>query len=176
VDAIGAALRAEPGCATRVVNVGGDRLTVADHVVVRAFETWIHARDIAGLAGVPVPAPSGRHLRPMAELAARVLDYLLSRSMPGTAGGPGAVQLTLTGPGGGSWPVGFGTRAAAPASDGPAPGPHSPARRAEVVVDAIEFCLLVADRRAPGELEVVITGDDGLAGELLTLAPLLARP
>jgi uncharacterized protein (TIGR03083 family) len=163
VDAVATRLLVRPDLAGRVVYVGEDHMSVANHLLVRAFETWIHARDIGGLGGVRVPPPAPRHLRPMVDLAAKVLDSLA----PLGAGGPGpsgAVQLTLTGPGGGSWLVRVATDAAAP------PAPDS-----EIIVDVVEFCLLIAERRPAAELDAVVAGDAALAAELLAVAPLLAR-
>jgi uncharacterized protein (TIGR03083 family) len=168
VDAIAAALVAHPELATRAVDVGTDHMPVAGHVIVRAFETWIHARDIAGLAGLRIPDPAAPHLRMMSDLSVRILDSLPSYGIMSASGAPGpsgAVQVTLTGPGGGSWSVRVGTEDPPPA-----------APDAELVIDTVEFCLRVADRRTIDELDVVIAGDAALATEFLALAPSLARP
>lgn len=161
VDAIAARLLAEPDLATRVAKVTGAWMTVADHVVIRGFETWIHARDIGRVAGVELPRPSSANLRSMADLAARVLD---GRPAPVTPGRSGAVRLTLTGPVGGSWLVGIGAPASVAEPD------------AELTLDAFDFCLLVADRVAPAELETAFLGDEALVEEFFALAPTISGP
>ena len=159
VEAIAARLRAEPGLARRQVEVGAARMPVEDHLVSRAFETWIHARDMGVAAGLRVPPPPTGSLAAMADLAARVLNILPPRE---PAAPTGAVRLTLTGPGGGSWLVRVG-------------GADTDAT-AEVTLDAVGFCLLVADRGRPARADVQIDGDAALAAELLATAPQLARP
>ncbi|WP_239333797.1 maleylpyruvate isomerase N-terminal domain-containing protein [Frankia sp. CiP3] len=178
VQAIAARLRAEPALASRIVQVGGIEMAVADHLVTRAFETWIHARDIAQVTGLRLPNPLGEHLHAMSGLAARLLDQLcashaLGLGTPTSGGSPaGVVRLTLTGPGGGSWLVRVGAAGHAEAADDAARTPPT----AEVSLHTVEFCLLVGDRRTPGDLDVVITGDDALGRRLLALAPALSGP
>lgn len=165
VDAIAAALLAEPDLADQVVEVDGHRTTVAAHIIVRAFETWIHARDIAAAAGITLPAPTGETVGPMARVAARVLD---GRPAPITPGRTGTVRLNLTGPGGGSMLVGVGAPAAV--------APRSADLTADLTADIVGFCLLVAGRAAPADLELAVTGDAGLVRELLALAPTISGP
>jgi hypothetical protein len=146
-------------------------MPVGSHLVSRAFETWIHARDIGAAAGLRVPPPPADSLASMADLAARVLSLVPSR----TATAPtGRVRLTLTGPGGGSWLVHLGGPAT---HDTAVPAAHDTAvPAAEVTLDAVEFCLLVADRARPEPAGVRIDGDAALGIELLAVAPQLARP
>jgi uncharacterized protein (TIGR03083 family) len=162
VDAIAAHLRAQPELASRHVEVDGVRMTVAAQLVVRAFETWIHARDIGAAAGLRLPPPPAESLAAMADLVARLLSTLPSRSATAPTG---SVRLTLTGPGGGSWLVHVGGADASPA----------PVPEAELTLDTVDFCLLVADR-APAHPQVTLVGDEALAAELLAVAPQLARP
>ncbi|OHV29076.1 hypothetical protein BCD49_36765 [Pseudofrankia sp. EUN1h] len=166
VEAIAARLNAEPELASRHVEVDGVRLPVADQLTARAFETWVHARDIAAAVGMRVPAPPVDSLGAMADLAARLLSTLPPRAATAPAG---TVRLTLTGPGGGSWLVQVGGEGAAdlPTADRP---------EAELTLDTVEFCLLVADRVHPARLDAEIFGDDALAAELLVIAPQLSGP
>jgi uncharacterized protein (TIGR03083 family) len=181
VDTLAAALLGQPELAGRVVDVVGVRMSVASHVVARAFETWNHARDIALVGGLRLPNPTGEVLGPMANLAARALDGLPA-PRPGRSGRSGTVRLTLSGPGGRSWLVGIGepTRPVGSGSrDGPGTdsGADVEARvDAELNADVVAFCLLVADRLAPADLGAVITGDIALAEDLLALAPTLSGP
>lgn len=168
VELLAAALRERDRLG--LVDVAGRRMSVAGHVVARAFETWIHARDIALGADLRLPDPAADVIGPMADLATRVLDGLAETVPSGSSGssspaGPaGTVALTLTGPGGLSALV----RVGSPTPPGP------PA--AAVSVDVVAFCLLVADRLPRAELDVAVAGDTDVAEELLALAPMLSGP
>jgi len=165
VESIAALLRARPEIATDLITVNGLPTTVANHLIARAFETWIHARDIGAAAGLRVPAPPADSLGAMANLAARLLSSLPARSVTAPVG---TVRLTLTGPGGGSWPVHVGTAA----SGAPSAGTAS----AGLSLTTVEFCLLIADRRHPSQIRAELEGDRALAAELLAIAPQLATP
>ncbi|MBL7492152.1 maleylpyruvate isomerase family mycothiol-dependent enzyme [Frankia sp. AgB1.9] len=165
IAAMAERIRAEPALAREWVEVDGLRLPVGSHLVARAFETWIHARDLGVAAGLTVPSPPADSLAAMADLAAGLLGALPPRAATAPAG---AVRLTLTGPGGGAWLVHLG---------GPPPaglGAIEPA--AGLVLDTVEFCLVAANRRAPEAARAAISGDAALAAELLTSAARLARP
>jgi hypothetical protein len=56
--------------------------------------------------------------------------------------------------------------------DGTGPGRGTP--DVTVTADAVDWCLLVGDRIAPGELAHTVEGDVSLADDLLTAAPALA--
>ncbi len=180
IDAIAARLRAEPDLAGRSIQVGGIGLSVADQLTARAFETWIHARDIAHAVRLRLPDPVAHDLHVMSDLAARLLDGLSTLDIPGACEPPtGDVELTLTGPGGGSWLVHVGAtddRAEGAAHAGGAEGAARTPSAAEITLDTVEFCLLVGDRRRIDDLDVVITGDDLLGRRLLALAPALSGP
>jgi hypothetical protein len=72
------------------------------------------------------------------------------------------VHLVLTGPGGGTWDVEL---------DGTSP--LDPVQLS-IVTDAVGFCRLAANRLAPDELELHITGDRDQAAGLLAAAATLA--
>ena len=59
---------------------------------------------------------------------------------------------------------------------GAEPGDSHPAGPVDVriVVDAVDFCRLVANRMDPAEIATVVTGDDALALDLFTGAASLA--
>jgi hypothetical protein len=94
----------------------------------------------------------------MTELAARLLPH--AAAQVGLAA-PAAVRLVLTGPGGGTWTVTVGGDATAPAA-------------VSIVTDAVGFCRLVANRIAPADLDVHVTGDPGQATAVLAAASTLA--
>ncbi|MCK9928406.1 maleylpyruvate isomerase N-terminal domain-containing protein [Frankia sp. Mgl5] len=178
------------------VTAGGWTTTPADHLTARAFETWIHTRDIAAAAGLAVPDPGGDELHTMADLALRLL------ADPWTAvvetAGPAALTVTLTGPGGGTWSLdpsgvhewenGAGPVEPGPAADlarttGPASGPLTAGAVTvgavtvgAVTAGIVPFCLLAGDRATVDAVATRMEGDERLAVELLALAPSLAGP
>jgi uncharacterized protein (TIGR03083 family) len=140
-----------------VVGLWGLQLPLSMWLVVRAFELWTHENDIRRAAGLAdsVPDPSTLHL--MTDLVAQVL--------PLAAGGAGLDQavdlrLVLTGPGGGTWDV-------------PCSGPAGEPIPMRIVTDAVGFCRLAANRAAPGDLDLDITGDPGQAALMLAAATTL---
>ncbi|HZM81267.1 MAG TPA: maleylpyruvate isomerase family mycothiol-dependent enzyme [Candidatus Limnocylindrales bacterium] len=78
-----------------VLQVGPIRLPGKDHATGRAFETWIHSRDIAAAVGLPRHSPPPKHLHAMANLAMRLLSSLVTQA-----------RFVLTGPAGGVWDLG----------------------------------------------------------------------
>ncbi len=166
--------RAERLCAAAApatadtVTAGGWTTTVADHLTARAFETWIHTRDIAAVAGIAVPEPAGAELHAMADLALRLLAAPWADTV---AGRPAEVALTvtLTGAGGSTWSLAGDV---AREEAGPAVRPAATVLTAGIV----EFCLLVGDRTTPAALAARTAGDERLGAALLALAPSLSGP
>jgi uncharacterized protein (TIGR03083 family) len=144
---------ADPG--TRLA-LHGMRLSQATLLVVRAFELWTHENDIRRAAGQPPSVPDPSTLRLMTDLAARLLPHAAA-AWPD----PVDVRLVLTGPGGGTWDVAMGGSPPAAAS-------------VAIVADAVAFCRLVANRVAPADLDVSVTGDPARAAAVLTAATTLA--
>ncbi|MEX5710011.1 maleylpyruvate isomerase N-terminal domain-containing protein [Parafrankia sp. FMc6] len=174
-----------------VVTAGGWTTTPADHLAARAFETWIHTRDIAAAAGLAVPDPGEGELHTMADLALRLLVDPWTAAVE--TAGPAALTVTLTGPGGGTWsldPSGVhewqgdaglvesGPAAGPARMTGPASGPltASAITVGAVTVGIVPFCLLAGDRATVDAVATRMEGDERLAVELLTLAPSLAGP
>jgi uncharacterized protein (TIGR03083 family) len=146
---------------TPAANWRGLALPPDDAIVVRAFETWIHTDDLRRVAGLPGEPPEPASLALMSDLAGRTLGLalgLVDRTRAGKT-----ARLVLTGDGGGEWLV---------AMDGTGPGRGTP--DVTVTADAVDWCLLVGDRIAPGELAHTVEGDVSLADDLLTAAPALA--
>ena len=127
----------------------GVRLPVADHFVVRAFETWIHADDIGRALGLAVPPPPATHLDRLVRLAVRILGLAL---------GPGAAPVLFEISGGEQWVL----------------GSDSEPVRAELALDAVDFCLLVGGRYAPDEVPRREAGDAGAVRNVLERAASLA--
>ncbi|MEI5101862.1 maleylpyruvate isomerase family mycothiol-dependent enzyme [Streptomyces sp. PmtG] len=149
----------------RVALPGEAPLTVADHTAGRAFETWIHTRDIALSTGRRLPPPTARSLARMSDLGVRLLPLALRAR--GTPLGERALSVELTGPGGGSWLL------TDPGHDRP-PGPPD----ARLVLAAVDFCLRTGDRHTPAETvaRTRVTGDPALAEAALAAASAFAGP
>ncbi len=94
----------------------------------------------------------------MTDLGARLLPQAADRA--GLAD-PVQLRLVLTGPGGGTWDLRMGPDEDAPAC-------------VSIVADAVGFCRLVANRIAPGDLELHTTGDPGHVTAVLEAACTLA--
>ncbi|MFH8349370.1 hypothetical protein [Streptomyces sp. NPDC018045] len=129
----------------------GRRLPVADHYVIRAFETWLHTRDIGRALGRTVPPPLPAHLQRFLGLAVRILDLAL---------GPDArpVLLSVEGEAGGDWVLGSDAEPIA----------------AELVLEATDFLLLVGGRQDPDEIARGQAGDAAASQRLLETATSLA--
>ncbi len=140
------------------VAVHGIRLPLGMLLVVRAFELWIHDNDIRQAVGLPPSVPDPSTLSLMTGAAVRLLPYAVTRT---GLREPTSVHLVLTGPGGGSWdiPIGHSPPAATPVG---------------IIADAAGFCRLVANRTAPGQLGLHITGDPDRASLVLAAAASLA--
>jgi uncharacterized protein (TIGR03083 family) len=147
--------RDDPGAE---VAVHGMRLPIGALLVVRAFELWTHDNDIRRVAGLPASVPDAPTLTLMTGLAARLLPYGAVRA---GLREPVSVHLVLTGPGGGTWDVTVGQ------------GPREPAC-VRIVTDAVGFCRLAANRDAPADLDLHVTGDPGSAAGVLAAAAALA--
>jgi uncharacterized protein (TIGR03083 family) len=132
-----------------------------DAIVVRAFETWIHADDLRRALGQPGQPPAAHHLTLMADLAGRSLGASLA--LVGRVRRGKTARLVLTGDGGGTWIVPMEHGAAT--SDPP---------DVTVTADVVDWCLLVGDRLAPSALAHRVEGDAALAADLLAAAPALA--
>ncbi|MEV4314402.1 maleylpyruvate isomerase family mycothiol-dependent enzyme [Actinocrispum sp. NPDC049592] len=130
-------------------------MPLADIMASRAFETWVHAGDIAAAVGRDLPAPPGEHVHRIADLGARILPSAAVRG--GVVLNGRSLRLVLTGEGGGSWLV---------------PGSSDPA--AELELDVLAFCRLMGDRLSAADAEVTIRGDEALGHQVLAAAASLA--
>ena len=143
-----------------VLSMHGMRLTIDALLVVRAFELWTHENDIRTAVGLPPSVPDPSTLTLMTDLAVRLLPHGVTRS--GSLSSAVDLHLVLTGAGGGTWDVHLGATADELPSD------------VMIVVDAVDFCRLVANRVEPAALDLHVDGDAGDAHGVLLGAASLA--
>ncbi|MFH8881260.1 maleylpyruvate isomerase N-terminal domain-containing protein [Streptomyces californicus] len=159
------------------VSYGSFALPLQDAAVDRAFECWVHGWDIAEAVAYPYPAPSAAHLHLMIDLAARMLPAALAgRRRAGLAGPardlvvpgePGrSLHLEIEGHAGGDWYI---------ALDSPAALGTRDTAVAQVALDAVEFCRLVAGHISPAEAAAGQEGDREAIRDVLFAAASLSR-
>ncbi|MER6651178.1 maleylpyruvate isomerase N-terminal domain-containing protein [Streptomyces sp. NPDC000971] len=165
------------GVAELSVPYGGFALPLQDSLLERAFECWIHGGDIADAVDYPYEPPAAAHLNRMIDLAARLLPGVLAeRRRAGlasparhlvTAGSPGrSLHLEVEGRGGGDWYIALDSPAAL----------GSPAHAvAQVALDGVEFCRLVAGHVPPVEAAAGQEGDREAISDVLFAAASLSR-
>ncbi|MFJ1799209.1 zf-HC2 domain-containing protein [Streptomyces sp. NPDC088180] len=159
------------------VSYGAFALPLQDALLERAFECWVHGGDIADAVDYPYQAPSAAHLHRMIDLAARTLPAAVAgRRRAGlagpakdlvAAGAPGrSVHLEIEGNGGGDWYIALDSPAAV----------GSPERVvAQVALDGVEFCRLVAGRISPVEAAAGQEGDREAIRDVLFATASLSR-
>ncbi|MGP3913200.1 maleylpyruvate isomerase family mycothiol-dependent enzyme [Nonomuraea sp. 10N515B] len=141
----------------------GMEVPVSDQILARGLETWIHTDDAAKTAGLRLPDPIPEHIRPTADLCARLLPWTMLFS--GMNGAGRTLHLTLTGPGGGEWVLPLGVEESAPGE----PDAH-------ISADVIKFCFLLGGRGDPADFPAEVAGDLALARDVLSTAPALSGP
>ncbi|MBM9620945.1 maleylpyruvate isomerase N-terminal domain-containing protein [Streptomyces zhihengii] len=165
------------GASDLTVSYGSFALPMRDALLDRAFECWIHADDIADAVDYPYEPPSGAHLHRMIDLAARLLPAALAdRRRAGlagparhlvTPGSPGrSLHLEVEGSGGGNWYIALDSPAAVGSAD------HAVA---QVALDGVEFCRLVAGHVAPQDAAAGQDGDRDAIADVLFAAAALSR-
>ncbi|MER5731579.1 zf-HC2 domain-containing protein [Streptomyces sp. NPDC002138] len=165
------------GVAELAVGYGDFALPLGDAFVERAFECWVHAGDIAEAVDYPYAPPSGPHLHRMIDLAARLLPGALAgRRRSGlaapprhlvAAGAPGrTLHLEIEGAGGGGWDI---------ALDSPAAATSAEHRVAEIALDGVEFCQLVAGHISPEDAAAGQHGDREAIRDVLYATATLSR-
>ncbi|MET9372838.1 zf-HC2 domain-containing protein [Streptomyces sp. NPDC003035] len=165
------------GVADLTVTYGDFALPMRDSLLERAFECWLHADDIANAVAYPYDPPSGAHLHGMIDLAARLLPAALAdRRRAGlaapprhlvAAGAPGrSLHLEVEGSGGGHWYIALDSPAAVGSPD------HAVA---QVAMDGVEFCQLVAGHVPPEEAAAGQDGDREAIRDVLFAAASLSR-
>lgn len=149
-DALRAALAAVPA-GTRLPWFGTS-MTPASMATARIMETWAHGVDVRDTLHQPIPATA--RLRHIAYLGVRTLGYGFQAH--GRPAPTDPVRVSLEAPDGSAWE--FGSPDAANRVDGP----------------AVDFCLLITQRRHRADLAVRATGP--VADEWLTVAQVFAGP
>ncbi|MEV8340878.1 maleylpyruvate isomerase N-terminal domain-containing protein [Streptomyces niveus] len=165
------------GVAELSVSYGEFALPLRDAMIDRAFECWIHGWDIANAVVYPYPTPSGPHLHAMINLATQLIpSTLAARRRAGLAspaqqlvvpGSPGrSLHLEVEGAGGGDWYI---------ALDSPAAVGSAERSVAQVALDDVEFCQLVAGHISPEEAAAGQDGDRDAIRDVLFAAASLSR-
>ncbi|MFJ4339573.1 maleylpyruvate isomerase N-terminal domain-containing protein [Streptomyces sp. NPDC088915] len=165
------------GVADLTVTYKDFALPLRDSLLERAFECWLHADDIANAVAYPYEPPCGAHLHDMIDLATRLLPAALAgRRRTGlaaparqlvAAGAPGrSLHLEVEGPGGGHWYI---------ALDSPAAIGDPGRAVAQVAMEGVEFCQLVAGRVSPEEAAAGQDGDREAIRDVLAAAASLSR-
>lgn len=168
---------AEHGVADDSVSYGSFSLSVRDSLLERAFECWVHGWDIARAVHYPYAPPAAGHLNKMVDLAARLLPGALAvRRRAGlaapakelvAAGSPGrSLHLEVEGRGGGDWYIPLDSPAAVGSAD------HTVA---QIALDGVEFCELVAGHVPPVEAAAGQVGDRQAIQDVLSAAASLSR-
>lgn len=130
----------------------GPPMSAPSMATARLMETWAHGLDVADALGVRRP-PTAR-LRSVAHIGVRTRDFAFT--VHGLTPPAELFHVELSGPDGELWS--WGPEDAAQTVTGPAE----------------HFCMLVTQRRAPRELDVVAVGPD--AQKWLTIAQAFAGP
>jgi uncharacterized protein (TIGR03084 family) len=130
----------------------GPAMSAASSLTARLMETWAHTQDIADALGVTrEPTPRLRHVAHIG-VGARAFSYAArGQAMPGTP-----VRVELTAPDGTAW-----TWGPADAED-------------RVSGTALDFCLLVTQRRHRDDLALTVDGP--AAQQWLAIAQAFAGP
>jgi len=129
----------------------GPPMSPASFVTARLLETWAHGQDIVDALDIArLPTPRLRHVAHIGVRARRNSYAARGLEMPA-----GDVRVVLTGPGGERWSWNED------AADG-------------VSGDAMDFCLVVTQRRHPADTGLVIDGP--LAEEWMSIAQAFAGP
>lgn len=142
-----------------VLSMHSMRLPLGALLVVRAFELWTHENDIRTACQLPSRVPDASTLTLMTDLAVKLLPHAVART--GLVSLPAALHLVLTGAGGGTWDLPLADRAE----------PRDASNDLLCVVDAVDFCRLVANRIEPEGLDLHVSGN-GIEGVLAAAASL----
>ncbi len=130
----------------------GPPMSVTSMVTARLMETWAHGQDVADALGVT--RPGTLRLRHIAHLGVRTRDF--GYAAHGLTPPPEPFLVELAAPGGGTW----------------VHGPQDATNR--VTGSALDFCLLITQRRHRADLDLVATGAE--ADRWLDIAQAFAGP
>jgi uncharacterized protein (TIGR03084 family) len=135
----------------------GPPMGVLSFVSARLMETWAHGQDVADALG-RVRKPTDR-LRHVAHLGVRTREFsylIRGRDVP-----PGRIEVVLASPSGQLWTWETGEAVAGAPSE-------------FVVGEALDFCLVVTQRRNVADTLLAVTGQN--AGDWMSLAQAFAGP
>jgi uncharacterized protein (TIGR03083 family) len=170
--AVGAA--AAGGDPSRTVEFHDLQVSVPGLLVIRTFEIWAHAIDVALATGRPLPRLDPERMALLCGRLMAVLPFALAyrgSAMPGRIG-----RFVLTGSAGGCFTVPLSPVSDAPPEFG---GEASPVIDDEpdftLVADAIDLCRIAARRLRPAELAAAVEGDRELAELVLADLDAFAR-
>jgi uncharacterized protein (TIGR03084 family) len=142
--------------AARVPWYGPD-MSLASFTTARLMETWAHGQDVADgmrAAGFDVVREPSDRLRHVAQIGVRTLPWSFTVHGRPVPRAPVRVELTL--PGGEPWTAGPG------GAENVVRGP------------ALDFCLVVTQRRHPADVNLEISGT--VAREWIDIAQAFAGP
>lgn len=151
-------LRAFENCRAEAVDYIGFMLAPEAVIIDRAFETWLHTQDIRIALGGSLQPPVASDLVTLTDLGVRMLTKVVSKAEHDERG---SVRLVLEDVG--SWLVPL-------TGDDTSKEPHT-----TVVIDPIDFCLLVGDRLSLADLSYAVEGSPAAASAVLSYASELAR-
>lgn len=134
-------------------------LTLRSALVVRSFELWTHADDLRRALGQPLEAPPVEHLASMSSIAVR--STAAGLRLAGIDHDDRRIHVVLTGGGGGTSSLGFGSTPPADADT-------------ILVADAVDFCRMAAGRLDIADLPADITGDVDFAHDVCRAARVFA--
>jgi uncharacterized protein (TIGR03084 family) len=130
----------------------GPPMSAASMVTARLMETWAHAQDVFDALGLRrQPADRIRHI---ARFGVRTRDFAFA--LHSLAPPASEFRVELTSPDGETWAF----------------GPEDAEQR--VTGSALDFCLLVTQRRHPADTDLAAVGDDAV--EWLGIAQAFAGP
>jgi uncharacterized protein (TIGR03084 family) len=132
----------------------GPPMGALSFATARLMETWAHGQDVADALGVQrTPTDRLRHIAHIG-VRARAFSYATNRrDVP-----EGDINVRLTGPHGDTWTWNDAAPGTTPANS--------------VVGDALEFCLVVTQRRHIADTSLQVTGD--LAKDWIAIAQAFA--
>jgi uncharacterized protein (TIGR03084 family) len=135
----------------------GPPMGMLSFVSARLMETWAHGQDVCDALGAErMPTDRLQHIAQLG-VRARPFSYIVrGKDVPS-----GRIDVSVVGPDGGEWRWEIGD-----ASD---PGPP-----AQVTGTALDFCLVVTQRRNVVDTDLVVEGD--LAEDWISVAQAFAGP
>lgn len=141
----------------------GPPMGVLSFISARLMETWAHGQDVMDALGVDrVPTARLAHIAHLG-VRARPFSYVVrGRDVP-----PGRIDVAVTGPDGDEWSWVIGEDAQGSEVDAVSHG-------SSVVGSALDFCLVVTQRRNLTDSDLVVTGE--LAEDWMSIAQAFAGP